>query len=353
MAGGARDRVQGFDHHLCHAASAYFASPFDRALIVTLDERGDGRCGFAGRRQKARKSARSPGFFSALARLGRTRKSHGYSDFGPHGDEHKTQWLSTTGEPVFADFFTGMLQRSPQSPPHLNVEIFSARFCRRAFFQRRVLPDAWESPAKPSLIWNSRLSANIAASFQQACTDIVVEWLETLRKQTGERHLCVAGGLFLNPLLVADDRGKNGIREYFRPAGCGQRRHRTRCGVARVASIAGQARASHLSRASISARRIPTNRSSRSSTTAKPPIIGAIRKDQKIDERSALAASGQNRCVVSGRRGVRTSRARESKLDRFALGSLCDRQSERFCKAPRTVPAVCAFDTRRRLRGLF
>ena len=39
MAAGARDRVQGFDHHFSHAASAYFASPFDRALMVTLDER--------------------------------------------------------------------------------------------------------------------------------------------------------------------------------------------------------------------------------------------------------------------------------------------------------------------------
>ncbi len=48
MVAGARNRVQGFDHHLSHAASAYFASSFDRALIVTLDERGDGRCGFAG-----------------------------------------------------------------------------------------------------------------------------------------------------------------------------------------------------------------------------------------------------------------------------------------------------------------
>src|ERR1700745_2256729 len=48
MAASARARVQGFDPHLSHAASAYFASPFDRALIVTFDERGDGRCGFAG-----------------------------------------------------------------------------------------------------------------------------------------------------------------------------------------------------------------------------------------------------------------------------------------------------------------
>src|SRR5438876_1066599 len=31
-----------FDHHLCHAASTYYLSPFERALIVTLDEEGDG-----------------------------------------------------------------------------------------------------------------------------------------------------------------------------------------------------------------------------------------------------------------------------------------------------------------------
>src|SRR5207302_10257031 len=33
------------DHHLCHAASAYFTSPFERALVLTLDERGDMRSG--------------------------------------------------------------------------------------------------------------------------------------------------------------------------------------------------------------------------------------------------------------------------------------------------------------------
>jgi carbamoyltransferase len=38
-------RLLQFDHHLCHASSAFFASPFDRALILTMDEQGDGRSG--------------------------------------------------------------------------------------------------------------------------------------------------------------------------------------------------------------------------------------------------------------------------------------------------------------------
>ncbi len=39
---GMGSKVVSFDHHLCHAASAFFLSPFDRALILTMDEEGDG-----------------------------------------------------------------------------------------------------------------------------------------------------------------------------------------------------------------------------------------------------------------------------------------------------------------------
>jgi carbamoyltransferase len=37
--------VVSLDHHSCHAASAFFLSPFDKALILTLDGEGDGRGG--------------------------------------------------------------------------------------------------------------------------------------------------------------------------------------------------------------------------------------------------------------------------------------------------------------------
>jgi carbamoyltransferase len=48
LAGGSPERIVALDHHLCHAASAYYASSFDQALIVVLDEQGDGRTGFIG-----------------------------------------------------------------------------------------------------------------------------------------------------------------------------------------------------------------------------------------------------------------------------------------------------------------
>jgi carbamoyltransferase len=213
MAAGTRDRVQGFDHHLSHAASAYFASPFDRALIVTFDERGDGRCGFAGVGEG--KNIRElvgisfphslAWFYTQITKL---------IGFQPHGDEHKTQWLSTTGEPVFVDFFTVMLRRTPQSSPHLQSKYFQGDFAADLSFSDEFYKGLGiKREAEPHL--EPKLCANIAASLQHACSEIVVEWVETLRKQTGHRNLCVAGGLFLNPLLVSAVEEKTGFENVF------------------------------------------------------------------------------------------------------------------------------------------
>jgi carbamoyltransferase len=213
MTAGARDRVQGFDHHMSHAASAYFASPFDRALIVTLDERGDGRCGFAGVGEG--KNIRElvgisfphslAWFYTQITKL---------IGFQPHGEEHKTQWLSTTGEPVFVDFFTAVLRRTPQSPPHLQSKYFQGDFAADLSFSDEFYKGLGiQREAEPHL--EPKLCANIAASLQHACSEIVVEWVETLRKQTGHRNLCVAGGLFLNPLLVSAVEEKTGFENVF------------------------------------------------------------------------------------------------------------------------------------------
>ena len=111
MAGAPTGRVESLDHHLCHAASAFYASPFEKALIVSLDERGDGRAGFVGL-VKTRGFARCasiamphslPWAYSQVTKL---------LGFRAHADEHKTQWLSLVGEPVFADLFLAMLRGS-------------------------------------------------------------------------------------------------------------------------------------------------------------------------------------------------------------------------------------------------
>lgn len=206
MFGGSADRVVTFDHHLCHAASAYFASPFERALLVSFDNQGDGRAGLVavgeGTRIRELSSIRFPHslawVYTQVTQL---------LGFSTRSQEHKTQWLSLGGEPVFADVFVEMLRRAPQGSPHLKSRYFRNEFAGRLSFRdefyRRlgIPPESLSQNSTPDL--TNPLWMNIASSLEKACEVLLVEWLESLRDQTGTKYLCLAGGLFLNPLLVA------------------------------------------------------------------------------------------------------------------------------------------------------
>jgi carbamoyltransferase len=213
LAGGSSDRIVGLDHHLCHAASAYYASPFDRALIVVLDEQGDGRTGFVGLGEGTRiRELKSVPLPHSLAWV-YTQVTQ-LLGFSPHAEEHKTQWLSLAGEPVFADLFLQILRRDPAGPPHLNKRFFNRGFSGKLCFSQEFYNSLGiPGPADPHL--DDAVRANIATSLQKACAVVVSEWLGSLRGQTGTRTLCIAGGLFLNPLLVAAIEANTGFDQVF------------------------------------------------------------------------------------------------------------------------------------------
>jgi carbamoyltransferase len=216
MAGAPAGRVESLDHHLCHAASAFYASPFEKALIVSLDEGGDGRAGLVGIGEGAHiREVASVAIPNSLAwAYSQVTKLLG---FRAHADEHKTQWLSLAGEPVFADLFLTMLRTSAAGAPQLHARYFRREFAAElAFtkgFYRRVgitgTPEFVDDPMR----------ANIAASLQKACETILCEWLTALRAKFQTRSLCLAGGLLLNPLLVAAiERGAGFESVFVQPA---------------------------------------------------------------------------------------------------------------------------------------
>jgi carbamoyltransferase len=204
-----------FEHALCHAASAFYASPFEQALILTLDEEGDGRCGLAaigdGVKIREQHSMRFPDslpwvYSQVTELLGFRRRS----------DEHKTQWLGLGAEPAFRDLFLEMLrpQNKAGAWPHMN-----RRFFRRGFVGRLAFSDEFYKRLgisdRNGVIKDQQLRASIAASIQQACSVIVVDLLESLRKQFGAQSLCLAGGMFLNPLIVAAVEKNTGFQKIF------------------------------------------------------------------------------------------------------------------------------------------
>ncbi len=217
IAGEPAGRVVASSHHMAHAASAFYASPFDRALVLVMDEQGDGRSGLAaiGQGTQLRVIDEVP-FPHSLAWV--------YSQvtellgFTPHKDEQKTQWLSLFGAPEFEDLFQEMTRGDSSPWPHLNRRYFTRGFTGRLafselFYQRIGVP---KSGGK---IANEILRANLATSTQSACGKIVTGLLESLRSQNKIEQLCLAGGLFLNPLLVsAVERGTGFQNVFVQPA---------------------------------------------------------------------------------------------------------------------------------------
>src|SRR5579863_7411058 len=233
LAGAPAGRVEALDHHLCHAASAFYASPFEKALVVSLDEKGDGRAGFVG-----------VGEGTGLREVSSLALPHSlawvYSQvtkllgFRAHADEHKTQWLSicvenggdtgrgsgaVTEAADFTELFLEMLRREARGPAHLNAKYFRNGFAGELSFTHEFYRRAGiaQEPAEdtPETQGAEPLRARIAAGLQRACEIILCEWLAALREEFKERSLCLAGGLFLNPLLVAAIEARAGFENVF------------------------------------------------------------------------------------------------------------------------------------------
>jgi carbamoyltransferase len=188
-----RSEVVLVEHHAAHAASAYFASPFEQATVVTLDRAGDFRCGARWSASGSQLTLETELYYpDSLGDLyGRVTELLG---FEPNADEHKVQWLSASGDDRFHGLFLEILSPREGGWPRIDRSFFHGDRPSRGgfspkFYKRLGLQDGSEVPAA--------MRPSVAAGLQQAVEQTVIEMAGS-----GE-NLCLAGGLALNVLLVA------------------------------------------------------------------------------------------------------------------------------------------------------
>ncbi len=176
------------EHQLAHGASAFYASPFLEATVLTLDHAGDFRCGArwkaSGHQFEKEKDWYYP---DSLGRLyGAVTELLG---FRAGGEEHKVQWLSASGDARFVPVFRAMVSDAARlDPSYFDGNRLAGGGFSRGFFEALGLPD--ESAIPPVL------APSVAHGLQK-----VVE--ETVLNLAGSgENLCLAGGLFFNALLV-------------------------------------------------------------------------------------------------------------------------------------------------------
>lgn len=192
-----RAAVRFMDHHHAHAASAFLVSPFDEAAILSIDYVGEIASTWAGH-----------GRGNSITRNFHIDYPHSlgvfYSGITDHlgflraSDEYKVMGLASYGEPEYLDTFREIL-RVDSTGYRIDLSWLRAHYAagsRGGYFSEKFIQKFGPARSKDEPI--TAHHKNIAASAQAVLEEAVLALANRIHQETGQRTLCIAGGVALN-----------------------------------------------------------------------------------------------------------------------------------------------------------
>lgn len=191
------DQILFTEHHFSHAASAFYPSPFEEAVVLTLDGVGEwatttvavGRGSYLAIEKEIHFPHSLGLLYSAFTY---------YTGFKVNSGEYKLMGLAPYGEPVFKDtIFEHLIDVKPDGSYRLNQEYFGYMTGLR--MTNRKFEKLFGQPArKPESEELTQFHMDVAASIQAAIEEIVLTMTRSLAKEYKIENLCLAGGVALN-----------------------------------------------------------------------------------------------------------------------------------------------------------
>ena len=191
-----RERLIFSDHHLSHAASAFFPSPFNSAAILTLDGVGEWTTTSVaigeGRNLKVEKEIKFPHSLGLLYS-----SFTYYVGFKVNSGEYKLMGLAPYGEPRYADTIKEkLITSSDDGSCQLNMSYFD--FATGLKMTNKKFDALFGGPARNSEDRLTQRDMDLAASVQRVTEEIIISMAKNIAKETNEKNLCLAGGVALN-----------------------------------------------------------------------------------------------------------------------------------------------------------
>jgi carbamoyltransferase len=191
----------GFHHH-SHAASAYYPSPFDSAAVLVMDGVGEWATTSygvgQGRDLTLTEEIRFPHSLGMLYSAFTY-----YLGFKVNDGEYKVMGLAPYGEPKYAEkICQHLIDIKDDGSFHLNMDYFS--YCTGLTMTNDRFADLFGGPRRDPAEPLSQKHMDLARSVQEILEDAVLALVRHLHKTTGEKNLCLAGGVALN--CVANGR---------------------------------------------------------------------------------------------------------------------------------------------------
>jgi carbamoyltransferase len=199
---GDKDKLRFCEHHYSHAASAYYPSPFQSALVLTMDGVGEWATASAALGQGHELQIIKEIHFPHSLGLLYSAFTY-YTGFKVNSGEYKVMGLAPYGKPKYAKaIFDHLIDVKPDGSFRLNLEYFS--YCTGlTMVGDRFGAIFGGAPRKPSDPLEQR-HMDLAASVQAVTEEVVLSLTRSLSVQTNLKNLCLAGGVALN--CVANGR---------------------------------------------------------------------------------------------------------------------------------------------------
>ncbi len=184
------------EHHLSHAASAFFPSPFEKAVVLTMDGVGEWATTSAaigeGNRLEIFQEIHFPHslglLYSALTY---------YTGFKVNSGEYKVMGLAPYGEPKYAKLILdNLIDLKPDGSFRLDMDYFD--YCTGLTMTNERFAKLFGAPVRAPDKLLTSFHMDVAASIQAVLDEAVLRLTRSLAARTGLRNLCLAGGVALN-----------------------------------------------------------------------------------------------------------------------------------------------------------
>jgi carbamoyltransferase len=184
------------EHHESHASSAFFPSPFEEAAVLTMDGVGEWTT-----------TSYGVGKGSELDILADIRFPHSlgllysaftyYTGFKVNSGEYKIMGLAPYGEPKYKEkILNDLMELKEDGSFMLNMEYFD--FCAGLRMTNSKFNKLFGGPPRKPETEITQREMDLARSVQAATEEIVLRMARHIRKETGQKNLCLAGGVALN-----------------------------------------------------------------------------------------------------------------------------------------------------------
>ncbi len=184
------------DHHLSHAASAFFPSPFNKAVIITADGVGEWATTTVavgeGNNLEIKKEIHFPHSLGLLYSAFTY-----YTGFKVNSGEYKLMGLAPYGKPNFVDEIMKIVDIKEDGTFRLDQSYFN--YATGLTMTNKKFDNLFgKKPRNPKSEKLTQFHMDIAASIQKITEDIMIKLAKSVQKEYGFKNLCLAGGVALN-----------------------------------------------------------------------------------------------------------------------------------------------------------